>query len=46
MTRTTDELERLRRWQAEVVAFLQDERLSPAEWLKRRDQLVREAPKG
>jgi hypothetical protein len=46
MTDATDELERLRRWQAEALKLLKDETCSPADWLKRRDRLVIEARTG
>jgi hypothetical protein len=41
-----DELDRLRRWQAEVLRLLEDETISPADWLQRRDRLVIEARTG
>lgn len=37
------ELERLRRWQADALKLLKDETCSPAHWLKRRDDLVHRA---
>jgi hypothetical protein len=40
---SADELERLRRWQADALKLLKDETCSPADWLKRRDDLVHRA---